>query len=70
MTLEEFKKDPKNEYKLKFGMDWRQVYVEKCRCGSILELITQADEDPEYYTNVFVLCSKCKEYVHFKLPVN
>lgn len=44
-------------------------YAQICNCGKTIELLTQKDNHPEYYTNVFVLCD-CGEYVLFQLPVN
>lgn len=45
-------------------------YIQKCKwCGVDLEVFTQKDEDPEYYTNIYIICM-CGECVHFRLPVN
>lgn len=45
-------------------------YKEVCtNCGKEYVLFTQKDDDPEYYTDVYILC-KCGEYVEFSLPVN
>lgn len=51
--------------------DHRQEYTQKCsNCSKSVSLRTQADDDPEYYTDVFLECQKCGEAVRFYLPVN
>lgn len=46
------------------------VYEKECPiCARKLEVLTQRDDSPEYYTNVQVFCS-CGEPVMFELPVN
>ncbi len=48
----------------------RHEYTKNCElCGLKLEVFTQADNDPEYYTDIYVRCN-CGEYIHFELPVN
>lgn len=46
-----------------------QIYTEKCKCGREITVETQKDDDPEYYTEVGVLCD-CGNFVYFQLPVN
>jgi len=47
-----------------------QEYVSKCSvCSKEVKVVTQKDDQPEYYTDVSVLCS-CGNYVAFELPVN
>ena len=52
-----------------FGGKWAQTYTEKCECGNVIEVSTQPDRHPEYYTEVFVKCP-CGKSVGFYLPVN
>ena len=53
-----------------FGSEYAQTYKAKCnRCGKEIEVSTQKDGNPEYYTDVFVRCS-CGGSAHFSLPVN
>jgi ribosomal protein L31 len=53
-----------------FGSEYAQTYKAKCnKCGNEIEVSTQKDGSPEYYTDVFVRCS-CGGSVHFELPVN
>lgn len=52
-----------------FNGEFSQVYKRKCQCGKVVEISTQKDERPEYYTNVFVKCD-CGKSVQFILPVN
>lgn len=47
----------------------KYIYTESCGCGEKITVLTQRDVSPEYYTNVYVLCS-CGDYVYFDLPVN
>lgn len=45
-------------------------YEKKCeQCGENHIVQTQDDDNPEYYSNVYIKC-KCGEFVLFKLPVN
>lgn len=44
-------------------------YSEKCDCGNEIEYLTQTDNDPEYYTTVFIKCDKCKKYIWLEIPV-
>lgn len=61
MKLEEILK----EYEI-----WSTKYRKRCdKCKKFVTLRTQANENSEYKTNVFVKCS-CGAYVHFVLPVN
>lgn len=48
----------------------RQLYKEHCQCGEAIEVYTQADCEPEYYTDIFVVCKKCDHLIKFELPVN
>ena len=48
---------------------WYAKYEQKCDCGKKHLILTQKDDRPEYYTEVYVLCD-CGEYVNFELPVN
>jgi lysyl-tRNA synthetase class I len=53
-----------------FNSDFSQTYSESClNCGKVIEVSTQKDDCPEYYTEVYVKCS-CGHYVEFNLPVN
>ena len=52
-----------------FGCEFSQIYKEKCECGKEIEVSTQKDDNPEYYTSVFVKC-ECGKSVEFILPVN
>jgi rRNA maturation endonuclease Nob1 len=50
--------------------DYYVDYKKECEnCKKIVTLKTQADECPEYYTTVYILCV-CGDYVNFVLPVN
>lgn len=57
------------EHMYDFGGEFAQVYKKKCSCGREIEVSTQQDNDPEYYTDVFVRCV-CGGSVAFSLPVN
>lgn len=48
----------------------RGVYTKRCNCGENHEVRTQTDSSPEYYTNIYLKCGACGEYVKFELPVN
>lgn len=52
-----------------FGSDVAQTYKEKCSCGEVIEISTQRDNGPEYYTYIYVKC-RCGKSVPFSLPVN
>lgn len=52
-----------------FGEKLAHTYTGKCECGKIIELSTQADNNAEYITNVFVRCA-CGKSVEFAIPVN
>ena len=53
-----------------FGSDFAQTYKAACeRCGREVEISTQRDIYPEYYTEIFVRC-QCGASVRFELPVN
>ena len=52
-----------------FDTKFAQTYSNTCVCGKEIEVSTQEDKNPEYYTFVFVKCT-CGESVEFKLPVN
>lgn len=47
-------------------------YIKECACGTFNKVFTQQDEDPEYYTELWVKCRNkaCEEYIMFCLPVN
>jgi len=51
------------------GQPTAQTYTAACECGTIIEVSTQQDDSPEYYTTVFVRC-QCGKSVGFRLPVN
>jgi hypothetical protein len=55
--------------KEQFDMAFDQVYKQVCICKKEHTIITQRDNNPEYQTDVYVLC-ECGKYVHFILPVN
>ena len=45
-------------------------YTKKCEnCGKEHSIYTQDDNNPEYYTDVYIKCS-CGARIEFKLPVN
>ncbi len=48
----------------------RCLYSEDCKCGNKFQVYAQEDNDPEYYTDVWVECDQCNGLVHFSLPVN
>jgi hypothetical protein len=52
-----------------FGNEFAQTYEKTCECGRKIEVSTQKDEDPEYYTEIHVRCA-CGKSVEFDLPVN
>ncbi len=57
------------EHVFAFGSEFAQTYSKKCECGRAIEVSTQKDAHPEYYTSVFVKCT-CGKAVLFDLPVN
>jgi hypothetical protein len=60
----------KELYMYDFGGGCDQTYSERCSdCGRIHEVSTQRDQNPEYYTDIFVRCT-CGGSVEFNLPVN
>jgi len=52
-----------------FDKEYSQIYSKKCECGELIEVSTQKDNNPEYYSEVHVKC-KCGRPVGFSLPVN
>jgi hypothetical protein len=44
-------------------------YENKCECGKKVILLTQHDNNPEYYANIYAKCD-CGKYLLFQLPVN
>lgn len=52
-----------------FGGEYAQTYSETCECGRVIEVSTQIDDYPEYYTDIYVKCD-CGKSVAFSLPVN
>ena len=52
-----------------FGSEYAETYTEKCACGREIEVSTQRDRGPEYYTSVYIRCT-CGLSVSFSLPVN
>lgn len=50
----------------------RNEYKRMCEgCHSTLTALTQRDDYPEYYTDVYIKCPNCTEhYILFELPVN
>lgn len=52
-----------------FDKECAQTYKEKCVCGKEIEVSTQQDGCPEYYTEIYVKCT-CGKSVNFSLPVN
>ena len=50
-----------------FGGVGAQTYKEKCTCGRIVEVSAQQDNDPEFYTTIYVKCI-CGKSVEFTLP--
>jgi hypothetical protein len=48
----------------------RSCYTEICPCCSLeQEILTQRDNFPEYYTEIYLKC-QCGQYIEFELPVN
>lgn len=52
-----------------FGSRYAQTYEATCKCGKRVEVSTQKDKKPEYYTEIHIRCV-CGESVAFTLPVN
>ena len=52
-----------------FGEECAQTYKEVCKCGKSVEISTQKDHCPEYYTTIYVKCT-CGKSIQFELPVN
>jgi hypothetical protein len=53
-----------------FGMEYSQTYKSLCNnCGREIEVSTQKNHDPEYYTEIHVRCI-CGGSAKFRLPVN
>ena len=52
-----------------FDEELAETYKEVCECGAVIEVSTQEDKFPEYYTEVYVRC-QCGKSVSFYLPVN
>lgn len=50
---------------------WRQgTYTQCCeKCGLRNKVVTQADDEPEYYTEVYTYCY-CGHELRWDLPVN
>ncbi len=52
--------------------EWDRAHDCKATCGGCgreVVVRTQKDDDPEYYTTVYVVCG-CGSDVRFRLPVN
>jgi hypothetical protein len=48
----------------------RNPYLAQCPCCGITQtLLTQGENSPEYYAEVYLQC-QCGEYLEFELPVN
>lgn len=48
----------------------RYPYHALCPCCGITQtMLTQRDNFPEYYTEIYLMC-QCGEYLEFNLPVN
>lgn len=41
-----------------------------CVCGEEYTFLSKEDDNPEYYSQVGILCKKCGEAVFELLPVN
>ena len=52
-----------------FGDEFAQTYEKTCKCGRKIEVSTQKDDGPEYYSEIHVRCV-CGAAVDFMLPVN
>ena len=52
--------------------DWdkRGIYTQVCKCGVDNYVVTQCDDDPEYYTKIYTFCRECGETIEWTLPVN
>lgn len=46
-----------------------KIYENKCVCGKKIEVKSQEDDEPEYYTNIEVKCV-CGKFIEFSIPVN
>lgn len=54
----------------KRDFDQRMSTSQDCSsCGKIHRVYHQDDYDPEYYTDIYVVC-ECGELVEFVVPVN
>ena len=69
MTRESDGGEKRYEELYSFGSKFAETYEAACVCGRTIQVSTQKDNAPEYYTDVFVRCS-CGRAVKFKLPVN
>lgn len=53
-----------------FDMTFKQEYTQECpTCNMDMTVITQRDNRPEYYAEIWVVCH-CGEKLYFELPVN
>ena len=52
-----------------FGSEYAQTYSKECSCGKAVEVSTQKDNNPEYYTEIWVKCA-CGKEMKFDIPVN
>ena len=53
-----------------FNCKFSQTYSNKCVCGQEIDISTQEDNSPEYYSIIFIKCTKCGKSIKFSLPVN
>jgi hypothetical protein len=61
--MSEYKFHPENEFST------RGEFTETCDCGKPYSIFTQADDNPEYYTVVELVCADCDRRVVFELPL-
>jgi phage FluMu protein Com len=63
-------KDIKYTYRKDKPFNEKGLFEQECpNCGEINEVVTQADNNPEYYTRVTTKCS-CGTSIDWQLPVN
>jgi len=57
-----------NREEIKLGYTYE--YTKECPCcGLKQEILTQQDDRPEYYKEIYLKC-QCGEFIEFVLPVN
>ena len=46
-----------------------KIYKSMCSCGNVIEVESESDHEPDYYTEIKVKCT-CGEFVIFELPAH